>query len=322
MPTKIRLQRRGKRGQPFYHIVIADGRAPRDGKFIEKIGTYNPLTRPAEIDIDFNQAINWLNKGAQPTDTVKAIFSYKGILYKSHLLKGIQKGAMTEEQAEIKFQAWLQEKQAKIAGKKKDYELSVKDARKKMHENEIKLNEDKAQAIAKKRAQLAAAEQASKVVEAPVVADFYYLGKILKTFGNKGQLMVHLDVDEPEKYQKLESVYLDVYGEWIPFFITKVELKTRNSAVFSFADVLSADEAEEYTGREMFLPMSTLPELSGQQFYFHEVEGFTVIDARYGNLGIVESILDLHQQALFQVRSGEKEILIPVVDQIIKEVDR
>jgi small subunit ribosomal protein S16 len=171
MPTKIRLQRRGKRGQPFYHIVIADGRAPRDGKFIEKIGTYNPLTRPAEIDIDFNQAINWLNKGAQPTDTVKAIFSYKGILYKSHLLKGIQKGAMTEEQAEIKFQAWLQEKQAKIAGKKKDYELSVKDARKKMHENEIKLNEDKAQAIAKKRAQLAAAEQASKVVEAPVVAE-------------------------------------------------------------------------------------------------------------------------------------------------------
>ena len=152
--------------------------------------------------------------------------------------------------------------------------------------------------------------------------DFYYLGKILKTFGNNGQLMVHLDVDEPEKYQKLESVYLDVYGEWIPFFITKVELKTRNSAVFSFADVLSADEAEEYTGREMFLPMSTLPILSGQQFYFHEVEGFTVIDARYGNLGIVESILDLHQQALFQVRSGEKEILIPVVDQIIKEVDR
>ena len=134
--------------------------------------------------------------------------------------------------------------------------------------------------------------------------------------------MVHLDVDEPEKYKKLESVYLDVYGERIPFFITDIELKTRNSAIFSFADVISSDEAEEYLGREMYLPMTTLPALSGKQFYFHEVEGFTVIDVRYGNLGIVENILDLNQQALFQIRSGEKEILIPVVDQIIKKVDR
>ncbi|MCX6281567.1 MAG: 30S ribosomal protein S16 [Bacteroidetes bacterium] len=169
MPTKIRLQRRGKRGQPFYHIVIADGRAPRDGKFIEKIGTYNPLTRPADIDIDFKKAITWLDKGAQPTDTVKAILSYKGILYKSHLLKGVQKGAMTEEQAEIKFQAWLQEKEAKIAGKKKEFELSVKDVRKKLHENEIKLNEAKAQAVAKKRSEAAAAQQAASApaIEVP-----------------------------------------------------------------------------------------------------------------------------------------------------------
>ena len=167
MPTKIRLQRRGKRGQPFYHIVIADGRAPRDGKFIEKIGTYNPLTRPAEIDIDVIQAIEWLNKGAQPTDTVKAILSYKGVLYKNHLLKGVQKGAMTTEQAEIKFQAWLQEKRAKIEGKRKEYELGVKDARKKLHENEIKLNEAKALAVAKKRAEVAAAQHVAAVEESP-----------------------------------------------------------------------------------------------------------------------------------------------------------
>ncbi|MEI6887804.1 MAG: 30S ribosomal protein S16 [Bacteroidales bacterium] len=169
MPTKIRLQRRGKKGQPFYHIVIADGRAPRDGKFIEKIGTYNPLTRPADIDIDFSKAIDWLSKGAEPTDTVKAILSYKGVLYKSHLIKGIQKGAMTEEQAEIKFQAWLQEKEAKISGKKKEQELSVKDAKKKLHENEIKLNEAKAQAVAKKRAEIAAAQHPPAPVEAPAV---------------------------------------------------------------------------------------------------------------------------------------------------------
>jgi len=175
MPTKIRLQRRGKRGQPFYHIVIADGRAPRDGKFIEKIGTYNPLTRPADIDIDFNKAISWLTQGAQPTDTVRAILAYTGVLYKNHLQKGVQKGAMTEEQAEIKFQAWLQEKQAKIAGKKKEFELSIKDASKKLHENEIKLNEAKAQAVAKKRAEIAAVESAAHaqaevhVAETPAV---------------------------------------------------------------------------------------------------------------------------------------------------------
>ncbi|TRZ76309.1 MAG: 30S ribosomal protein S16 [Bacteroidetes bacterium] len=171
MPTKIRLQRRGKKGQPFYHIVIADGRAPRDGKFIEKIGTYNPLARPAEIEIDFTKAITWLNNGAQPTDTVKAILSFKGILFKNHLLKGVQKGAMTDEQAEIKFQAWLEEKQAKISGKKKEYELSAKDARKKLHENEIRLNEAKAAAVAKKRAEVEAARQKASAPETVPVAE-------------------------------------------------------------------------------------------------------------------------------------------------------
>jgi len=151
---------------------------------------------------------------------------------------------------------------------------------------------------------------------------FYYLGKILKTFGNKGQLMVHLDVDDPEKYQKLESVYLDVYGERIPFFITSVEIKSQNSAVFKFADVDSADEASEYTGKEMFLPSSELPALSGKQFYFHEVEGFGVIDTLHGNIGIIETVLDLPRQALFQIRHGDREILVPVVDEIIVEVNR
>ncbi|MCX6281566.1 MAG: ribosome maturation factor RimM [Bacteroidetes bacterium] len=152
--------------------------------------------------------------------------------------------------------------------------------------------------------------------------DFYYLGKILKTVGNKGQLMVHLDVDEPENYQKLESVYLDVYGERIPFFITGIELRSRNAAIMTFADVFSADEAEDYAGREMFLPLADLPDLTGNQFYFHEIEGFTVIDTVFGEIGIVESVLDLNPQALFQIRSGEKEILVPVVDQVIKEIDR
>src|ERR1700740_2067340 len=107
MPTKIRLQRHGKKTKAFYHIVIADGRAPRDGKFIEKLGTYNPNTNPATINLDFEGALNWLQKGAEPTDTMKAILSYKGVVYKNHLLNGVKKGALTAEQVEAKFAKWM-----------------------------------------------------------------------------------------------------------------------------------------------------------------------------------------------------------------------
>jgi small subunit ribosomal protein S16 len=173
MPTKIRLQRRGKKGQAFYHIVIADGRAPRDGKFIEQIGIYNPISVPAVIELNFDKALDWLKKGAQPTDTVKAILSFKGVLYKNHLLKGVQKGAMTEEQAEAKFQAWKEEKNLKLDSKKKALELSEKDLRKKALEEEKKVNEAKAEAIAKKlaKARLDEAAQAAEaaLAEAPPV---------------------------------------------------------------------------------------------------------------------------------------------------------
>jgi small subunit ribosomal protein S16 len=169
MPTKIRLQRKGKKGQPYYHIVIADGRAPREGKFIEKIGVYNPLTKPAEIEVVFDKALGWLQKGAQPTDTVRAILSYKGVLYKYHLLKGVQKGAFTIEQAEVKFQTWLAEKEAKIQSTRKEHELSLKDTLKKQREEEVKVNEAKAQAVAKKLAK-AQAKEAEEAAEAEVPA--------------------------------------------------------------------------------------------------------------------------------------------------------
>ena len=117
MPAKIRLQRHGKKGNAFFHIVIADGRAPRDGKFIEKIGTYNPTTNPATINIDTDKALHWLQHGAQPTDTCKAILSYKGVMYRNHLAKGVAKGAFTQEQAEVKYNKWASEKEGKILGK-------------------------------------------------------------------------------------------------------------------------------------------------------------------------------------------------------------
>ena len=115
MATKIRLQRHGKKGKAFYHIVAADSRAPRDGRFIEKLGTYNPNTDPAIIEIDFDKTLNWVQVGAEMTDTARAILSYKGILYKNHLINGVKKGALTEAQVEERFDKWLKEKESKIA---------------------------------------------------------------------------------------------------------------------------------------------------------------------------------------------------------------
>jgi small subunit ribosomal protein S16 len=118
MATKIRLQRHGRKKRAFYHIVVADSRAPRDGRFIEKIGTYNPITNPATIDLDVNKAAQWLLNGAQPTDTARAILSYKGAAYKKHLQVGVNKGAITQEEADKKLAIWISEKDAKVEAKK------------------------------------------------------------------------------------------------------------------------------------------------------------------------------------------------------------
>ena len=117
MPVKLRLQRRGRKKMPFYHIVAADARAPRDGKFIEKIGTYNPMTKPATIELDRDRAYSWLMNGAQPTDTVRAILRFKGVLYKKHLQRGVIKGAITQEAADAKLAEWIAAKEAKIASR-------------------------------------------------------------------------------------------------------------------------------------------------------------------------------------------------------------
>jgi len=118
MPVKIRLQRRGRKKRPFYHIIIADSRSPRDGRFIEKIGTYNPMTVPATINLDDEKAYDWLMKGAQPTETARAILRFKGVLYKKHLMQGVQKGALTEEEAMAKHSEWLEAKEAKIQARR------------------------------------------------------------------------------------------------------------------------------------------------------------------------------------------------------------
>jgi len=163
MSVKIRLTRHGKKGFAFYHIVVADSRAPRDGRYIERLGVYNPNTNPASIEFDFDKALDWLQKGAQPSDTCRSILSDKGVMLKKHLLEGVKKGAFTADVAEQKFQTWMKEKEAKVQAEK-DKSVKEKEAdKKKRLEAEAKVKEAKAQAISEK---LAKEEAAKKTQEA------------------------------------------------------------------------------------------------------------------------------------------------------------
>ena len=148
MPVKIRLQRHGKKGKPYYWIVAADARSKRDGKYLEKLGAYNPNTNPATIDLNVDGAVKWLQNGAQPTDTAKAILSYKGALLKNHLVGGVRKGALTEEQAEAKFNAWLEEKENKISSKSEGLAKAEAEAKAKALEAEKAANEARIAAAA------------------------------------------------------------------------------------------------------------------------------------------------------------------------------
>ncbi|MEB3004280.1 30S ribosomal protein S16 [Capnocytophaga sp. G2] len=150
MPVKIRLQRHGKKGKPFYWVVAADVRASRDGKFLQKLGTYNPTTNPAQIELNIDEAIKWLHFGAQPTDTARRILSYKGVMLKYHLEGGVKKGALTKEQADAKFAAWLTEKEQKINAKKEALQKGKVSAKQESVKAEQAYSQKRKEAIAAK----------------------------------------------------------------------------------------------------------------------------------------------------------------------------
>lgn len=161
MPVKMRLARHGRKRYAYYHIVVADSRAPRDGRYIERIGSYNPNSNPATIDLDFDKAYDWLVKGAQPTDTVRAILSYKGVLYKKHLAGGVKKGAFDEAEAEKRLDSWIAEKEAKIQAKIDKLAGDADAEVKKQLDAEKKINEDRLATFAARDAELAAEAEAA-----------------------------------------------------------------------------------------------------------------------------------------------------------------
>lgn len=165
MAVKIRLARRGRKKSAIYDIVVADARAPRDGKFIEKLGTYNPNSNPASIDFDQDKAFQWVMNGAQPTDTVKAMLSYTGVLYKKHLQIGVNKGAITQETADTRFTEWKEAKEAKIEGKRQGLATDKEAKRKAALEAETKVKEARAEAIRQREAEKAAANAPAPAAE-------------------------------------------------------------------------------------------------------------------------------------------------------------
>ncbi len=168
MAVKIRLQRHGKKNFAFFHIVVADSRSPRDGRFIEQIGSYNPNTNPATIVLNNERALAWLNVGAQPTPTAKRILSYEGVLLAKHLQGGVKKGALTQEQADAKLAAWKADKAAKVSAKKEGLRKDAAAARKSAAEAEAKVNQERAEAIAKRKAE---AEEAARAAAEAAAAE-------------------------------------------------------------------------------------------------------------------------------------------------------
>lgn len=168
MPAIIRLARHGKKGQAFYHIVVADSRFARDARFIEKIGTYNPRTNPITVNIKFDRAVDWVTKGAKPSDTTRSILSAQGVMFRAHLQKGVTKGVFTQEQADAKFNKWIADKEVQISSKKSSTEASRKDAYKKRMATETASRETR---TAKRQAKAAAAVTAEAPQEEAPAAD-------------------------------------------------------------------------------------------------------------------------------------------------------
>jgi len=178
MAVKIRLARKGRKKLAFYHIVVADSRSPRDGRYIEKIGSYNPVTNPATIELDFDKALGWLQNGALPTDTCRAILSYKGVMLKKHLLEGVKKGAFDEAEATKRFEAWISQNEAKIEAKKSGLEKSKDDILGSRLAEEKRINDARTARIAKRKADADAklvrdvkAAAAGEEAEAPVTEE-------------------------------------------------------------------------------------------------------------------------------------------------------
>jgi len=197
MPVKIRLARRGRKKQAMYDVVVADSRSPRDGRFIEKIGTYNPNTDPASIELNNDKAFDWVMKGAQPTDTVRAMLSYRGVMFRKHLQIGVNKGAITQEEADQKLEAWINDKESKIQGKVDSLAKAKADKKKAALEAETKVKEARAEEL-KKRAQAEEAALVEDIKEGAAEGDEDVTEDVAEVEAAQAEETTEAPVEEPK----------------------------------------------------------------------------------------------------------------------------
>ena len=265
MAVKIRLQRHGKKNFAFFHIVVADSRAPRDGRFIEQIGSYNPNTNPATIVLDSERALAWLKVGAQPTLVTRRILSYEGVLLRNHLDGGVAKGALTQEQADQKWNAWKAQRDAKIDAKKEGLVKDAKEAKKVALAAEKKVNADRAEAIARpsprrpRNLQLPSARPLRKLLRqrlprklpkrplrkhqqrlkqmSGASSDFLQIARVLKSNGTEGEVLVGFRDMDPEDLNLKEPVFIEFDGLPVPFFIESFNRRGTSRALMKLTGI-------------------------------------------------------------------------------------
>ena len=253
MATRIRLQRHGKKGKAFFHLVAADSRAKRDGRFIEKLGTYNPVANPAVIEINFDNTLAWVQKGAEMSETARAILSYKGVLHKNHLLKGVAKGALTLEQAEAKFTQWLQEKDGKIEGKKDSLSKSASKDKADRMKAEVEANIAKAAMIEAKNTVIEEEAVAEESVSDEVVSDEAVSDEVVADDAVAEEVVSEEVVAEEAVTEEVvaeEAVAEEVVAEEVVAEEVVAEEAVAEEAVAEEAVAEEAPEADESSAEE------------------------------------------------------------------------
>jgi len=255
MPVKIRLQRHGKKGKPFFWIVAADARAKRDGKYLEKIGTYNPNTNPATIDLNIDSAVQWLHNGAQPTDTAKAILSYKGALLKHHLDGGVRKGALTQEQADAKLATWLDAKSGKVDAKKDGLSKAQADAKTKAFKAEQVANEKRIAAIAdalKAEEVVEAAAEVTEEVAVEEVVEVDAVAEVIEEVATEEVVEVEAVAEVTEEVAVEEVVEVEAVAEVTEEVALEevVEVEAAEEVIEAVAEVTEEAPAAEENNEE------------------------------------------------------------------------
>ena len=307
MAVKIRLQRHGKKNFAFFHIVVADSRSPRDGRYIEEIGTYNPNTNPATIVLKADRALAWLNVGAQPTLVVRRILSYEGVLLRKHLQGGVAKGALTQEQADQKFEAWKAQKDAKINAKIEGISKAAAEAVESCPGSSC-------------RSRRRRCRNPCRSIMHSVGNRMLKIAKVLKSNGTDGDVIISFTGILPEDIDIEEPVFIYFDGLPVPFYFESFTRRGSNKAIARLTGIRTLADADEIAGSDVYADEELVSgEYEENDFSF--LEGWSLQDADGHPKGTVSGFLDIPNNPCLEIMSGDEEIIIPLHDDLIEGID-